>query len=87
MVSFEKKSAILAQGEPTDGLYFIQNGKVQLSVVSENGKEATLGILGVGDFLGEGGLAGEAHRMSSAVAMTDCVLLDIKSCRYSSFIR
>ena len=50
MVSFEKKSAILAQGEPTDGLYFIQQGKVQLSVVSENGKEATLGILGIGRF-------------------------------------
>ena len=78
MVSFEKKSAILAQGEPTDGLYFIQNGKVQLSVVSENGKEATLGILGTGDFFGEGGLAGQALQMSSAVAMTDCVLLHIE---------
>ncbi|MGB8579766.1 MAG: Crp/Fnr family transcriptional regulator [Candidatus Sulfotelmatobacter sp.] len=78
MVSFEKKSAILAQGEPTDGLYFIQQGKVQLSVVSENGKEATLGILGIGDFFGEGGLAGQALQMSSAVAMTDCVLLHIE---------
>ena len=78
MVSFEKKSAILAQGEPTDGLYFIQHGKVQLSVVSENGKEATLGILGIGDFFGEGGLAGQALQMSSAVAMTDCVLLHIE---------
>lgn len=77
MVSFEKKSAILAQGEPTDGLYFIQHGKVQLSVVSENGKEATLGILGVGDF-GEGGLAGQALQMSSAVAMTNCVLLHVE---------
>ncbi|MGC2646787.1 MAG: Crp/Fnr family transcriptional regulator [Candidatus Sulfotelmatobacter sp.] len=78
LVSFEKKSPILAQGEPTDGLYFIQNGKVQLSVVSENGKEATLGILGSGDFFGEGGLAGQDHQMSSAVAMTDCVLLHVE---------
>jgi CRP/FNR family transcriptional regulator, cyclic AMP receptor protein len=78
MVSFEKKSAILAQGEPTDGLYFIQHGKVQLSVVSENGKEATLGILGVGDFFGEGGLAGQAHQMSSAIAITDCILLHVE---------
>jgi CRP/FNR family transcriptional regulator, cyclic AMP receptor protein len=78
LVSFEKKSAILAQGEPTDGLYFIQHGKVQLSVVSENGKEATLGILGIGDFFGEGGLAGQPLQMSSAVAMTDCVLLHVE---------
>ncbi|MGB0009282.1 MAG: Crp/Fnr family transcriptional regulator, partial [Candidatus Sulfotelmatobacter sp.] len=78
MVSFEKKKAILAQGEPTDGLYFIQHGKVQLSVVSENGKEATLGILGVEDFFGEGGLAGQALQMSSAVAMTDCILLHVE---------
>jgi CRP/FNR family cyclic AMP-dependent transcriptional regulator len=78
MMSFEKRSAILAQGEPTDGLYFIQKGKVQLSVISENGKEATLGILGVGDFFGEGGLAGQALQMSSAVAMTDCVLLHVE---------
>jgi CRP/FNR family transcriptional regulator, cyclic AMP receptor protein len=78
MMSFEKKAGILAQGQPTDGLYFIQKGKVQLSVVSENGKEATLGILGVGDFFGEGGLAGQALQMSSAVAMTDCVLLHVE---------
>jgi CRP-like cAMP-binding protein len=47
-------------------------------VVSENGKEATLGILGSGDFFGEGGLAGQDHQMSSAVAMTDCVLLHVE---------
>ena len=51
---------------------------MQLSVVSEDGKEATLGILGEGDFFGEGGLAGQLLRMSSATAMTDCVLLHIE---------
>ena len=51
---------------------------VQLSVVSEGGREATLGILGEGDFFGEGGLAGQLLRMSSATAMTDCVLLHIR---------
>jgi len=78
MMSFEKKETIFAQGDFTDGLFFIQTGKVQLSVVSEAGKEATLGILSNDDFFGEGGLAGQLLRMSSATAMTDCVLLHIE---------
>jgi CRP/FNR family transcriptional regulator, cyclic AMP receptor protein len=77
MLSFQKKSTIFGQGDSTDGLFFIQKGKVQLTVVSEGGKEATLGILGEGDFFGEGGLAGQPLRMSSAAAMTDCVLLHV----------
>jgi CRP/FNR family cyclic AMP-dependent transcriptional regulator len=78
MVSFGKKSTIFAQGDATDGLFFIQEGKVQLSVVSEAGKEATLGILSEGDFFGEGGLGGQFTRMSSAIALTDCVLLHVE---------
>jgi len=78
MLSFQKRNLIFAQGDSTDGLFFIQRGKVRLSVVSENGKEATLGILGEGDFFGEGGLAGQPLRMSSAIATTDCVLLHIE---------
>ena len=78
MASFQKKNTIFAQGDPTDGLFFIQKGQVQLSVVSEGGREATLGILSEGDFFGEGGLAGQPLRMSSATAMTDCVLLHIE---------
>jgi CRP-like cAMP-binding protein len=78
MVSFGKKDTIFAQGDSTDGLFFIQKGKIQLSVVSDEGKEATLGILREGDFFGEGGLAGQLQRMSSATAMTDSVLLHIE---------
>ena len=78
MVSFGKKSTIFAQGDTTDGLFFIQEGKVQLSVVSEAGKEATLGILSEGDFFGEGGLAGQLTRMLCAIALTDCVLLHVE---------
>jgi len=78
MVSFKKKSTIFAQGDFTDGLFFIQSGQVQLSVVSENGKEATLAILGEADFFGEGGLAGQLLRMSSATAASDCVLLHVE---------
>ena len=77
MVSYQKKNTIFAQGDSTNGLFFIQTGKVRLCVVSEAGKEATLGILSEGDFFGEGGLAGQPIRMSSAVALTDCVLLHV----------
>ena len=77
-MSFQKKDTIFAQGDSRDGLFFVQTGKVQLSVVSEDGREATLGILGEGDFFGEGGLAGQLLRMSSATALTDCVLLHIE---------
>ncbi len=78
MLPFKKKKSIFAQGDPTDGLFFIQKGKVRLSVVSEAGKEATLAVLSEGDFFGEGGLAGQLLRMSSASALTDCVLLHIE---------
>ena len=78
MVAAQKKDTILSQGDPTDGLFFIQKGKVQLNVVSDDGKEAILGILSEGDFFGESGLAGQLLRMSSAVALTDCSLLHIE---------
>ena len=78
MVSYAKKRTIFVQGDSRDGLFFVQSGKVQLSVVSESGREATLGILSEGDFFGEGGLAGQPLRMSSATALTDCVLLHIE---------
>jgi len=78
LVSCQKKNSIFTQGDPTDGLFFVKKGKVRLTVVSEGGKEATLGILSEGDFFGEGGLAGQPLRMSSAIAVTDCVLLHVE---------
>jgi CRP/FNR family cyclic AMP-dependent transcriptional regulator len=72
-----KKQGIFAQGDPADAVFYIQKGKVRLAVVSKTGKEATIGILGDGNFFGEGSLAGQALRMGSAVAMTDCSLLRI----------
>ncbi len=78
LLSVPKKHLIFAQGDLTDGLFFIQEGKVQLSVVSEGGKEATLAILSESDFFGEGGLAGQPLRMSSALALTECVLLHVE---------
>jgi len=78
VMSFARKQAIFTQGESADAVFYIQGGKVQLNVVSKVGKEATLGILGNGNFFGEGSLAGQALRMGSATAVTDCELLRIE---------
>jgi len=75
---FSKKQAIFAQGDPADAVFYLQRGKVQLSVVSKVGKEATIGILNEGDFFGEGSLAGQTLRMGSATAMTDCTVMRIE---------
>jgi CRP/FNR family cyclic AMP-dependent transcriptional regulator len=74
---FRKKKTIFKQGDAADSIFYIQRGKVRLTVLSEVGKEATLGILSEGDFFGEGGLAGQPVRVGSATAMTDCELLQI----------
>ncbi len=76
-VLFPRKHNIFAQGDPTDAVFYIHTGKVRLTVVSNDGKEATIGILGDGEFFGEGALAGQALRMGSATAMTDCAVLRI----------
>jgi len=76
-VLFQRKQGIFAQGDAADAVFYIQTGKVKLTVVSKTGKEATIGILGEGDFFGEGSLAGQALRMHSATAMTDCAVLRI----------
>ena len=76
-MTFPAKQTIFAQGDPTDAVFYVQTGKVRLTVVSNDGKEATIGILGEGEFFGEGALAGQPLRMGSAAAMTDCAILRI----------
>jgi CRP/FNR family cyclic AMP-dependent transcriptional regulator len=74
---FRRKQTIFTQGDSADAVFYVQTGKVKLAVVSKTGKEATIGILGEGDFFGEGSLAGQTLRMGSAIAMTDCTVLRI----------
>jgi len=78
VVVFPKKSTIFTQGEAADAVFYIHSGQVRLTVVSQSGKEATVGILNSGDFFGEGALAGQAQRMGSANALSDCDLLRIE---------
>jgi CRP-like cAMP-binding protein len=76
-VFFLKNQGIFAQGDAADSVFYIQTGKVKLTVVSKAGKEATIGLLANGNFFGEGSLAGQAFRMGSATAITDCAILQI----------
>jgi CRP/FNR family cyclic AMP-dependent transcriptional regulator len=75
---FSKKQVIFAQGDPCDAVFYIQKGKVRLTVVAKNGKEATIGILNEDDFFGESCLTGVPLRLSSATAMTDCSVMRIE---------
>ena len=77
IAAFPKKQTIFVQGDSSDAVFYIQKGKVRLTVVSQNGKEATIGILNEGDFFGEGCLTGQPLRLCSATAMTDCSVMRI----------
>ena len=70
IVSFREKQIIFAQGDATDAVFIVQDGKVKLSAKSKAGKEATLGILSDKDFVGEDCLAGQPLRIASESAMT-----------------
>jgi CRP/FNR family transcriptional regulator, cyclic AMP receptor protein len=77
IAAFAKRKTIFAQGDSSDAVFYVQKGKVKLTVVSKTGKEATIGILSEGDFFGEGCLTGQLLRLSSATAMTDCSVMRI----------
>jgi CRP-like cAMP-binding protein len=70
-LGYAPKQAVFRQGEPTGWIYQILEGRVQLSVVSAQGKAAVVALLGPGDFLGEGCLAGQAFHLSTATAMVE----------------
>jgi CRP/FNR family cyclic AMP-dependent transcriptional regulator len=78
ILAIPKKQTIFAQGDGADAVFYVQKGKVRLTVVSKVGKEATIGIVSEGNFFGEGALAGQLLRMGSAAAMTDCEILRVE---------
>ena len=65
---------IFRQGQPADSLFYLRQGKVKLTVTSQQGKEAIVALLSAGEFFGEGCLAGQTLRIATAVAVTDCTL-------------
>jgi len=74
---YPKNQKVFSQGEPADTIYYIQKGKVKLTVVSKQGKEAVIAILERGDFFGEGCLAGQPRRMSTVTTMSECSIVRI----------
>jgi CRP-like cAMP-binding protein len=76
-VEYRVNDSIFAQGDPGDAIYFIEKGRVKLTVVSKQGKEAVVAILNAGDFFGEGCLAGQPLRMSSSTAISDCLIMKL----------
>jgi CRP/FNR family transcriptional regulator, cyclic AMP receptor protein len=78
MLDIGKKDTIFSQGDQADAVFYIQKGRVKLTVVSGRGKEATLALLGPGDFIGEECVASvQSGRMTSATAITACQILRI----------
>src|SRR3981189_3486510 len=78
IANYSKKQVVFSQGETADAIFYIQRGKVKLTVVSHNSKAAVIAILGVGDFLGEGCLAGQPLRMATPSAMSACSVLRLE---------
>jgi len=78
LAGYQLRQRVFSQGDPADAIFYIQKGKIKLTVVSEGGKEAVVGILGAGDFFGEGCLAGQSIRMSSASTMSECSIMRLE---------
>ena len=80
MVQFGQGDAIFTQGDPCEHVMYVQSGSVKLSVLSKTGREAVVGMLGAGDFFGEGCLAGQHLRMGTATAvLPSAILLVVKT--------
>jgi CRP/FNR family transcriptional regulator, cyclic AMP receptor protein len=74
---YRKDEIVFAQGDAADAVFYVQKGRVKVVVVSSEGKEGVIAILGAGDFLGEGCLAGHPRRMATAVTMTDAIIMRV----------
>src|SRR5664279_4196244 len=77
VAEFRPNDKIFAQGDAADDVFYIKSGKVKLSVVSHQGKEAVVAILGEGEFFGEGCLAGQKVRMATAAALSACSIIKL----------
>jgi CRP/FNR family cyclic AMP-dependent transcriptional regulator len=78
VATYRRKQVIFAQGDPADAVFYVQKGRVKLTVVSKQGKEAVVALLGADDFFGEGCLAGQPLRMSTATANEDSTILRLR---------
>jgi CRP-like cAMP-binding protein len=78
---YRKDQVVFSQGDPAEAVFYIQKGKVKVTVVSDQGKEAVVALLGAAEFCGEGCLAGQPRRMATVTAMTDCTIMRLDKTR------
>jgi CRP/FNR family cyclic AMP-dependent transcriptional regulator len=75
---YPKNQIVYRQGDPADSVFFIQSGRVKVTVISEQGKEAVVAVLGPDEFCGEGCLAGQPRRMATATTMMECEIMRLE---------
>ena len=75
---YRKNQIVFSQGDLADSVFYIHDGKVKVTVISEQGKEAVVAVLGSDEFCGEGCLAGQPRRMATATAMTECKIMRLE---------
>jgi len=78
IAEYSKDQMVFSQGDPANAVFYIQKGKIKLTVVSNNGKEAVIAILAPGDFLGEGCLTTQPLRMATATAISNCSVVRLE---------
>jgi CRP/FNR family transcriptional regulator, cyclic AMP receptor protein len=83
---YRRNQIVFSQEEPADSVFYIQEGAVTLTVLSEQGKEAVVAILGPGDFFGEGCLAGQSRRMATAAAIEESTIMRLEKAAMISLL-
>src|SRR3981081_3821506 len=84
---YRKDQIVFSQGDPADAVFYIQSGKGKLTVVSEQGKEAVVAMLGTNDVCGEGCLAGQALRIATVASIMDSVSVRLEKAAIVHLIR
>jgi CRP/FNR family transcriptional regulator, cyclic AMP receptor protein len=82
-----KKTIIFSQGDSADAVFYIKKGKIKVTVLSKQGKEAVVAILGADEFVGEGCLIGQPKRLATASAKTDCVTMRVEKTEIQRTLR
>ena len=85
--SYDKDQIVFSQGDPADTVFYIESGEVKVTVVSEQGKEAVVAILGTNEFFGEGCLAGQVQRIATVRTMTESIIVRLEKSAIIRVIR
>src|SRR6266481_6546306 len=86
IATYRRNQTVFSQGEPADAVFYIQQGQVKLTVFSAQGKEAVVGMFGVGDFCGEGCLAGQPLRIATAKAIEESKIMRLEKAAMVSLL-